>query len=51
VEITARGRRVFSRANELMVGCELEFVEVLQPAERQLLGEMLERLLAANRHD
>ena len=51
VEITARGRRVLSRANELMARCELEFVEALQPAERQSLSEMLERLLAANRHE
>ena len=50
VEITVRGRRVLSRANELMATCELEFVELLQPAERQALQEMLERLVAANQH-
>jgi DNA-binding MarR family transcriptional regulator len=51
VEITARGRHALGRANELMAACELEFVAALQPAERQSLGELLERLLKANRHD
>ena len=48
VEITVRGRRVLTRANELMATCELEFVAALQPSERESLGEMLERLLTAN---
>lgn len=51
VEITARGRRLLSRANELMATCELEFVSALQPAEREALGAMLERLLTANPHE
>lgn len=51
VELTARGRRVFKRADALMETCERSFVEALRDDERQQLTGLLERLLTHKRQD
>src|SRR5215831_1161725 len=51
VELTARGRRVFKRADALMETCERSFVEALRDDERRQLTGLLERLLTHKRQD
>jgi DNA-binding MarR family transcriptional regulator len=45
LQLTGEGRRALERAHALMDKCEGDFVAALEPAERERLGDLLQRLL------